>query len=173
MAKKELLLDLETLIERPTITIDKKPYEILSPEELSILDSQRFTSWGARIEKLSQEANDLAEDALKENAEELRALVDKVVRKVLVDVPDDILAKLKDAQKLRVVEVFTMLLLRHRMGAAGAAANVMKGLGQTPENQSPETQAMNQSIGEKPSHGSSGSSEATPTGGLEEPRPSS
>lgn len=52
---KDPILDLNTLIERPKITIDGVPYEILSPEELSILDSQAFTFWGGEIERLSKE----------------------------------------------------------------------------------------------------------------------
>lgn len=46
------LLDLNTLITRPTIVIDEKKYEIISPEELSILDSQRMVTRGQRMEEL-------------------------------------------------------------------------------------------------------------------------
>ncbi|WPJ67965.1 hypothetical protein AUSSIE_42 [Sinorhizobium phage Aussie] len=144
---KDPLLDLSTLIERPAITIDGKRYEILSPEELSILDSQSFTFWGGEIEELSK---------TKGKESELAELVSKVASKVLVEVPADVRAKLSDAQKFRVVEVFTMLLLRHKIGAVGAAAAVMKDLGP--------------SIGEKSFPASSASSEETPRGGSKKRR---
>lgn len=139
---KDPILDLNTLIERPKISIDGTPYEILSPEELSILDSQAFTFWGGEIERLSKE---------KDKGEELSSLIDTVARKVLVSVPAAVFAKLTGAQKFRVVEVFTVLLLRDKMGAVGAVAQVMKGL-------APST-------GEKNSPASSGSSAETPAGG--------
>ncbi|WP_457812951.1 hypothetical protein U8C33_32480 [Sinorhizobium meliloti] len=139
---KDPILDLNTLIERPKITIDGVPYEILSPEELSILDSQAFTFWGGEIERLSKE---------KDKGEELSSLIDTVARKVLVSVPATVFAKLTGAQKFRVVEVFTVLLLRDKMGAVGAVAQVMKGL-------APST-------GEKSSPASSGSSAEIPAGG--------
>lgn len=144
---KDALLDLNTLIERPAITIDGKRYEILSPEELSILDSQAFTFWGGEIEELSKTKG-------KEN--ELAELVNKVASKVLVDVPSDLKAKLSDAQKFRVVEVFTMLLLRHKIGAVGVAAAVMKD--------------MSPSTGEKSFPASSASSAETPRGGSKKRR---
>lgn len=110
------LLDLDTLIVRPTIKIDDKNYEILSPNELSIIDSQRFTLWGALIETL-------APDEAK--GEELTAVVDKAARMVFVGAPEAVFAKLSGAQKMQVVEVFTMLLLRGKMGAAGAMLTEM------------------------------------------------
>ncbi|RVG94839.1 hypothetical protein CN221_14780 [Sinorhizobium meliloti] len=142
---KNPILDLNTLIERPKIAIDGTPYEILSPEELSILDSQSFTFWGGEIEQLANE---------KGKEEELKSLIDTVARKVLVGVPADVFAKLSGAQKNRVIEVFTMLLLRDKIGAVGAVAQVMKGLAPA----SPLT-------GERNSPASSASSAETPAGG--------
>lgn len=105
------LLDLNTLIERPKIKIDGKDYEIFSPDELSVLDSQRFTIWGTQLEKLGAD---------KSKADELEILIEKAARAAFVDIPDDVFAKLSGMQKLSVVEVFTMLLLRKKMGVAGA-----------------------------------------------------
>ncbi|RVI59106.1 hypothetical protein [Sinorhizobium medicae] len=144
---KDPILDLNTLIERPKIAIDGTSYEILSPEELSILDSQCFTFWGGEIERLSED---------KDKGAELSSLIDTVARKVLVGVPPKVFAKLTGAQKFRVVEVFTVLLLRDKMGAVGAVAQVMKGLTPSPKNPS---------IGEKSSPASSGSSAEIPAGG--------
>ena len=43
------LLDIKTLTERPVIAIDGERYEIISPDELSIVDSARFEQWGLRL----------------------------------------------------------------------------------------------------------------------------
>ena len=149
---KTPLLDLTTLIERPRISIDGTSYDILSPEELSILDSQAFTFWGAEIERLAKEKGE-------EEAKELAALIDTVAKKVLVGVPPDIFAKLTGAHKFRVVEVFTMLLLREKVGAVGAMAQVMRG--------------MIPSTGAKNSPGSSATTAVPPTGGSRKRRPRS
>lgn len=133
------LLDLNTLIDRPTIAIDDKLYEILSTDELSILDSQRFQKWGTEIERLA-EADD--------SEAELNALIDKVAKHILVGVPDDVFGKLQNGHKARVIEVFTGLLLGDRIGAAGAALT-----------------GMNRSIGANSSPASSASSEAHRNGG--------
>lgn len=110
------LLDLNTLIERPKIAIDGVLHEMLSPDELSILDSQRFEKW-------RQEIQALAKDEAKE--EELDALIGKVIDRVLVEVPDDVRAKLSNAHKLKIIAVFTGLLLGEQVGAAGATLKAM------------------------------------------------
>jgi hypothetical protein len=109
------LLDLTTLIVRPTIIIDGKIFEILSPDEVSIIDSHRFGLWGRRIQAL---ADIEGEDAEKE----LTELVSKVARKVTVGVPDEVFAKLPGAHRQAISDVFTGLLLRNRLGVAGAIA---------------------------------------------------
>ncbi|SCW61821.1 hypothetical protein SAMN02927924_01700 [Sphingobium faniae] len=114
----ETLLDLDTLIVRPAIAIDGSRYEILSPDELSVLDSHRFGVWGRRIEALSQ--GDNADDA-----DELEELYEKVSRAVLVDVPEAVFARLTGSQRIAIVDVFTGLLLRSKLGVAGAMATAM------------------------------------------------
>lgn len=142
-ATQDPLLDLNTLIERPTIAIDGKHYEILSPDELSILDSQRFETWGRRIEALAKE-----DGKGDDKSDELNALIDTVTDKIMVGVPDGVRAKLSNGHKLRVLAVFTGLLLGDQVGAAGATLKV-----------------MSRSIGAKSSLASSASSAARPAGG--------
>ncbi|PTR11759.1 MULTISPECIES: hypothetical protein [unclassified Novosphingobium] len=115
-ASNEPLLNLNTLIVRPIIAIDGQRFEIMSPDELSILDGQRFGIWGRRINALAESDDDTADQ------EELEQLVDKVARKVAVGVPDDVFAKLSGANKQSIADVFTGLLLRNRLGVAGAIA---------------------------------------------------
>ncbi len=107
----EPILNLDTLVVRPTVEIDGKSYEILSVEELSVLDSRRFSLWAGRLDELQSS---------EEDNPELDELVDTITRKVLVGVPDDVFAKLSGTHKVAVVEVFTGLLLRNRMSVAGA-----------------------------------------------------
>ena len=145
----EPLLDLSTLTVRPLIAIDGTRHEILSPDELSILDSHRLGQWGRRIQELA--------DAEGADAEaELEALIDKAARKVAVGVPDAVWAQLSGAHKQAIADVFTGLLLRNRLGVAGAIA---KAAG--------VTMPMGDLLptGARSFPGSSGSTAARPNGG--------
>lgn len=151
------LLDLDTLITRPTIAIThdgtRHVLEILSPDELSIIDSHRFGLWGRRITQLADEDSDEAEA-------ELTALINKVARRVAVGVPDEIYAVLSGAHKQAISDVFTGLLLRKRIGVAGAIA---RAAGVPMEMQ--EGLGISQQIGAKPSPASSGSLDKARSGG--------
>ncbi|MFZ5747902.1 MAG: hypothetical protein ACOY45_09640 [Pseudomonadota bacterium] len=113
---EEPLLDLNTLIRRPTVKIDDTLYELLSIDELSVIDNRRFALWAQQLDELQQG------DALNP---ELEALVDTIARKAMVGVPEDVFARLSGTSKIAVVEVFTVLLLRGRQRVAGAAAQAM------------------------------------------------
>lgn len=143
-ATQEPLLDLNTLIERPTIAIDGERYEILSSDELSLLDTQRFERWGRQIEALAKDDD---------KADELNALVAKVSDRIMVGVPDELRSKLSNAHRLRVIAVFTGLLLGEQLGAAGATLKV-----------------MSRSIGASSFPASSASSAARPAGGSKKRR---
>lgn len=112
----ETILDLATLIVRPSIDIDGKRYEMLSPDELGVLDNRRFGLWAQQLDALQKD------DGLDP---ELEALVTMMARKVLVGVPDDVFAKLTGTHLISVVEVFTGLLLRSKMRVAGATKAAM------------------------------------------------
>jgi hypothetical protein len=93
---------------------------------------------------------------------ELEQLVDKVARKVAVGVPDDVWTQLSGAHKQAIADVFTGLLLRNRLGVAGAiakAAGVDMMTGQM------MAQTVGPSTGASSSPGSSGSMAAIPRGG--------
>lgn len=143
------LLDLSTLIERPVIRIDGVTYEILSPDEISIIDGHRLGMWGRRI-------NVLAESDQTEGEAELEQLIDKVARKVAVGVPGAVYNALPGAHKQAIADVFTGLLLRKRLGVAGAIA---KAAGVLPDGT--EISAIGASL----FPASSASSEATRDGG--------
>ncbi|WEK00594.1 MAG: hypothetical protein P0Y59_02565 [Candidatus Sphingomonas phytovorans] len=115
------LLDLATLIVRQAIDIDGRRFEILSADELSVLDSHRFGIWGRQIERLA--ASDDADDSA-----EYAELIQRVARAAIVDVPDEVFARLTGTHQMAIVDVFTGLLLRNRLGVAGAMARAMGGL---------------------------------------------
>jgi hypothetical protein len=156
--KKAPLLDLATLIVRPKIAIDGKMYEMLSPEELSVVDSQRFTLWGSDIVDMVRDAD---------KATELGALVETLARKVAVGVPDEVFAKLSGVMQFNIVEVFTMLLLATKAKLVGAAALA---LGMNPETL---VRGQEEVIGAKSSPDSSASTEARRTGGSSKRRSAS
>ncbi|MGR4892285.1 hypothetical protein ACIPPQ_14755 [Sphingopyxis sp. LARHCG72] len=110
------VLDITTLVKRLKIKIDNKLYDILSVEELSVVDNQRFALWGQDIQKLAAD---------KSKGDELDDLIAELARKVLVGVPDHVFAKLSGTHRFEVVEAFTMLLLRRKAMVAGAIAKTM------------------------------------------------
>lgn len=112
------LLVLDTLIVRPTVEIDGARYELYSADELSVLTSHRLGIRGRRIGELSKSDDPEAGD-------ELEGLVTLVARDILVDVPDEVFAKLSGSQRFAIVDVFTGLLLRKKLGVAGAIATAM------------------------------------------------
>lgn len=112
-ATSKPLLDLDTLVERPFITIDGVRVDILNPEELSVIESHRFGVWGRRIEELSGQTGQEAED-------ELDQLVATVARKICVGASDELFATVPGGQRWQIVDVFTALRLRTSLKVAGA-----------------------------------------------------
>jgi hypothetical protein len=117
MAEKSLL-DLTTLIERPSIDIDGARYELFSADELSVLASHRLSVWGRRIEQI--DAGTAEDDGV-----ELERLVDNVVRAAAIDLPAAVFEQLSGAHKRAIVDVFTGLLLRKKLAVVGATARAM------------------------------------------------
>ncbi len=138
----DTLLDLTTLTERPAIAIDGERYEILSPDELSIVDSHRFQQWGLRLDVLMKQP-ELSDD----DADELTGLVRKLSDRIMVGVPDDVRANLTEGQRLQVAEVFTQLPRAKT------------------ETRKKTTKKPNRSTGAKRRRGSNGSTAATPPAG--------
>lgn len=136
------LLSLDTLVKRPTVAIDGVSYEMLSPDEMSVLDYQRFGLWQRELAEL-QEAGATDDPALVE-------LVDRIAQKALIAVPAEVFAKLSGAQKIAVIEVFTGLLLQTKLRVAGATATAM---------------GTNPSTGESFSRALAGFTEAAPATG--------
>lgn len=134
----EPILDLNTLVERPKIKIDGEVYEILSPEELSVVDHQRFGIWGRRIDALMAKPKTTAAEQ-KELAQILGDLTDRI----LVGVPEELREKLSDTHRLEVAEVFIRLPLQRRLNrlAAAGAAGAADGAALTGESSPPASSA--------------------------------
>ncbi len=107
MAKTSPILDLDTLIKRPIIKIDGVNYEIISPDELSVLDHHRLMEQGKRLDALLS-ASEMGE----EDEAEIKKLLVKITDWIMVGVPPEVRAKLTDAQRMDVGQVFTALPLR-------------------------------------------------------------
>lgn len=117
MAKTDPILDIETLIARPVIAIDGKKYEMLSPAELSLQQSHMFARWAKRMEALQASDSDIDD--------EMAVIVGQIVQLVVVDLPEEVFAKLSEEHRLEISQVFTGLLLRKRLGTAEATAMAM------------------------------------------------
>lgn len=122
-AKTKALLNLDTLVERPFITIDGEKVEILNPDELSVIESHRFGVWGRRIEELTAETGEAAE-------QELAELVTTVARRICVGASDELFDKLPGSQRWAIIDLFTGLLLRSKLKVAGA---MRAALGEVPD----------------------------------------
>lgn len=142
---KAPLLDLTTLIERPAIRIDGATYHLKSVDELSVIESQRFSNWGTQLEEFGKDP-DADPDAHED-------LVRKIAQAAVADVPAELFAKLATSQMMAIVEVFTSLLLAHRLTVAEALAR-----------------QVSRSIGARSSQGSSAAMAATPDTGSPSPR---
>ena len=110
------LISIDTLIERPKICIDGVDYELTSPEELTVLESVALRRLGEKLDALMKTA-----DPDEETARKMIATIDKITAIIMRFVPRDVRARLSETQALKVVEVFTMLLLAGKAKLAGGA----------------------------------------------------
>lgn len=113
-----VILNIDTLIERPQIEIDGRRFELLAVGELSLRQSHEFGIWARRMQALQ----DSDEPAI---GDDLTEIVDRIVQLVVVDLDPGVFARLKDEHKLAIAQVFTGLLLRSRMSVAEATAEAM------------------------------------------------
>ena len=143
--KRKPLLDIATLVERPMVRIDGELQELVSPEELSILASQRLASDGRRLNEL------MTSDKLDEDGDqELEKLLVRISDTIMEPVPKKVRAKLSEMQRLEIIQAFTALLLRKKAGSAAAMINSLI-----------PAIAVPKATGETVSPGSSGSTAAT------------
>lgn len=88
--------------ERAKVDIDGTEYEIATTDDLSFKQSAYMNYVGNRIQKIMN-----AEEWSDEGGNELENLLDEATKLVLLGVPDDVFAKLRDTDKLRVINFFS------------------------------------------------------------------
>lgn len=105
---KKPLLELSTLApERPHIVIDGERYEMALPQEYGLLEQARMQRFQrealAAQEAIRRSPGDVGEEMAARMSDMLRGMV----AIVLPALPEEVAAKLTDAHRLRIIEVFT------------------------------------------------------------------
>jgi hypothetical protein len=96
------LLELETLVpERPFVTVDGDRYELAVPADFGILQMVRLERLLERLDRLDV-ADDELDDAAARQAEEI--IHEAAV--MVLRAPDEVIRRLRVAQKLAVVRAF-------------------------------------------------------------------
>lgn len=112
MAQK-MLMELTTgVFDRAKIKIDEVVYEIKSREDLGLKQDAEFRGVMAEF----------ADAQPKNDWQRMAELLDRMVRFVVIGIPDDVLAKLSDAKKLKIIEVFTKEVTDSRAQTSETAA---------------------------------------------------
>jgi hypothetical protein len=99
------LLDLSTL-EQPTISIDKQDYSMMRPEDFGLREGVRLERLRKTVAGVMNQTGEIADEDVLAMADAL----DELVRTILPDLPADVFAKLRDGQKLKIVEAFSTLV---------------------------------------------------------------
>lgn len=112
MAQK-MLMELTTDVpDRAKIKIDEVAYEIKSREDFGLKQDAEFRGVMA----------DFTDAQPKGDWQRMAEMLDRMVRFVVIGIPDDVLAKLSDAKKLKIIEVFTKEVIGSRAPTSEAAA---------------------------------------------------
>jgi len=123
---KEPILNLDTLVERRTVAIDGKPYDLVSASELSILDYHRIGNQGRNVEAIMAQQDDLSDDQV----QAVRTLLDSMC-KVLLLAPIEVHVRLTDNQRLQIVGAFTGLLRAEAVLPAGGPSTTPQPIGES------------------------------------------
>ncbi len=94
------ILNLDSLVDRPTVVINGQEYELLTTDILPPLDLHRFSRYSTRIGVLMAKVDLTAEDEA-----ELDDLPRRMCRMVL-EAPDGIHDALTQKQRMKIVESF-------------------------------------------------------------------
>ena len=96
------VLTFDTLIERPTVAIDGVEYDMALPDDFGILALAKIDRMQRDLGLLMARPDDLTDREL----ERIAGILDGLTALVLPDVPDERRGRLRDAQKLAVVQAF-------------------------------------------------------------------
>lgn len=133
------LLTLSTLVERPVVEIDGAAYEMIVPDDVSLLELARMQRMQAKVQAISAKVESTEADvaAMAEQLEQLVAMI-------LPELPGDVLARLSDVKRMAIISAF--------VDTVGAKAGTLPSLTSRPTgaNSSPASSA---STGELPATG--------------------
>ena len=101
----EPLLNLDTLVERATVIINKKSYEMKKPGEVSLLDYHWVSKQSEKLEGIFAQTGPLT----MEQVGSLASSIDELCRFILF-APDEVHKGLLEIHKLRIIQTFTDLL---------------------------------------------------------------
>lgn len=87
--------------ERQSIVIDGTSYQLATPEDLELRQSLWLAKAGKRVQALMEGEHSDAE------LDELQALLDRMTRTVVLKLPAEVFARLRDTQKLAIAGAFT------------------------------------------------------------------
>lgn len=145
------LFTLDDRPERDYIVVDGQHYEVLLPEELTLVQHQRLMRVCPRYDALMALDRALTDD----EATELTGLVARIVE-IVLQAPADIRARLRESEQLAIVLAFTGLSRRLLQPSTRAETTVqqMRALAE------PAARPAAPSIGAKKSRASRGSTRA-------------
>jgi hypothetical protein len=113
---KAPLLTLDTLVERNTVVIDGKPYELRNPKELTLLEYHHIGRRSAELESMRATMGD--RDPAEAEVQAVTTALEELCRLVLI-APAEVHARLLEQQKQAIIQAF---MLPQRETAAPAAA---------------------------------------------------
>jgi hypothetical protein len=85
------------------VRIDGEEYQLRAPEELTFDEHASRIEWGAEIEELARDVN-------RRNLERVNELTQASVRMVLIDVPDEVIARLNPGHMRSILSFFRGLV---------------------------------------------------------------
>ena len=100
----KLLLNLSTAFDRPVIRIDGVDYPLLERGDLGIVDQMRLWQMYGRVAQIRAKSPD---DIAETDGAVIGAALDTVLQIILPDVPNEVLERLREPQKLAILESFT------------------------------------------------------------------
>jgi hypothetical protein len=89
--------------ERPRISIDEVIYELALAEDFTLREFLWLETKGREVLKHLAKGYANLDDS---EFESLEKLLGEIAAKVLIDVPDEVMQRLQDSQKLQIVELF-------------------------------------------------------------------
>lgn len=104
MKKEEAALNLSTKkLKRPGVSIDGAVYEIALAEDFKLREFLWLETKGTEVmQSLAKGYSNLDNGEF----EKLEALLDEITTKVMIGVPEEVMQRLHDSQKLQIVELF-------------------------------------------------------------------